>query len=488
MKNKKLAIVIKVILFIAIIVSIGFLGKYIYEVTLSSSASEWDDKAYKGVSACGVDVGGKSENEIVIALKTDLADKLDDKRLIVKAGSRIFSYTYKDLDIQYDFEKAAKEAVEYGKDFSITKKISLIRNEENDLYEIKLDAKPNVDRLEKVEEDIKGIVNVDKQDAKIKVQNGQIVIEPDVIGGKLEDGEAKSKIAKAINGDLEEEENIELPVEEEEADIKASDLEKINGVMSSFQTDYSSSSAERAFNVELATSLVDKTLLMPGKEFSYSEVSKKGRGRYKDAGVYINNKVEQAEAGGICQVSTTLYRAAMKSNIRSVERLNHSLQVGYANLGLDATVSWGSIDYRFKNTYDFPIYIEGIASGGVVTFNIYGDKSALGNKTYDMESEIVETYAPTNSYVDDASMPIGTEVFEQYGTTGYKVNSYQITYENAVAVNRELIATDNYSMTQNVIKRGTAPVPAQVPAQNQVPTNTQTGQGQNAQLIIPKQP
>lgn len=112
----------------------------------------------------------------------------------------------------------------------------------------------------------------------------------------------------------------------------------------------------------------------------------------------------------------------MRSNIRSVERYNHMMQVGYAEPGLDATVSWGDLDYKFKNTYDFPIYIEGIGGNGTITFNIYGDPNALGGKTYELKSE-----------------PLGND---EEGNI--KAKSYQVTYQNGNEINRELIATDSY--------------------------------------------
>jgi len=168
---------------------------------------------------------------------------------------------------------------------------------------------------------------------------------------------------------------------------------------------------------------VNGTLLMPGEAFSYDTASQKGRGKYTFAGGYVNNKVEQVEAGGICQVCTALYRTVMKANIRSVERHNHGLAVGYSEPGLDATVAWGYLDYKFKNTYDFPIYIEGIGSNGTVTFNIYGDPNALAGNTYELLSENLGTDAE--------------------GTT--KAKSYQVTYKNGVEIKRELISTDSYA-------------------------------------------
>ena len=145
----------------------------------------------------------------------------------------------------------------------------------------------------------------------------------------------------------------------------------------------------------------------------------------------------------------------MRANIRSTERMNHSLTVSYSEPGLDATVANPYIDYKFVNTYDFPIYIQGSVSGGIVNFTLYGDTEAMGNKTYELVNEIHEKYNPEIKYEDDPTMEEGTEKVVSYGMPGYKASSYQVTYENGVEVDREFIATDVYMTTDTIVKRGT---------------------------------
>ena len=153
----------------------------------------------------------------------------------------------------------------------------------------------------------------------------------------------------------------------------------------------------------------------------------------------------------------------MKANLKSVERTNHSMVVGYAQPGLDATVSFGYLDYKFTNTYDFPIYIQGSTVGKAVTYNIYGDPSSLNGRTYDMVNEILETKPPETKVVPDNTLPEGKEVSEGTGMTGYKARSYQITYENGVEVNRDIVATDNYASVGIVVRKGTQPAAAATP-------------------------
>ena len=469
-------------IFIVSIIAISIISITAYLLYIKSSKAllqEWNNKIYNGVTIGNIDVSGKSEQEAYNLVQDKLVNELNHKSIVLSMDDTIIRYEYKDFNVKYKIDEAVSEALRYGKNLSIHKQKKLIKSNSKK-HEISLDMECDNDSISKVISNIKKEIEEEPQDAKINIVDNKIVIEKEKIGIKIDDSVLINDINNGLNSDMSEDTMVEVKTIEEEPSIKSENIAKIKNKMSSFSTDYSSSDYNRAYNVELATSLVNGTILMPDEVFSYSEVSQKGIGKYKDAPVYINNKVEQAEAGGICQVSTTLYRAVMKANIRSVERLNHSLPVGYAKLGLDATVAWGSIDYKFKNPYDFPIYIQGIADGGTVTFNVYGDVDALDGKTYNMENEIVETIEPSVSYIDDPELTVGTEVTDTYGNTGYKVKSYQITYENGVEINRELVATDNYAATETIIRRGTKVVENQSDSQNQVQqNNTQDQNNQN---------
>ena len=289
------------------------------------------------------------------------------------------------------------------------------------LHKIELIFGYDENKINELEENIEAQVNVQSKDASITIVGGKISITPDVVGYELNKEEFVTTMKASINDNLDEDTNLSFTLKEVKAAKSKEALSSITGKMSTFSTSYAVN--DRGTNLEIATSLVNGTLLMPGEEFSYDKASQKGRGRYTTAGGYVNNKVEQVEAGGICQVCTALYRTVMKANIRSVERHNHGLAVGYAEPGLDATVAWGYLDYRFKNTYDFPIYIEGIGGGGTVTFNIYGNPKALSGNTYELKSESLGTDTAGNT----------------------KAKSYQVTYKNGVEINKELISTDSYA-------------------------------------------
>lgn len=448
--KSKVFILIFAILFIAIIIFLAVDASKKRKIV-----SEWEDKIYPGVTMCDIDFGGKTREEAEAIIKNDITLGLANKIITIKVGDKAYQYKYSDFNTTIEYNESLDKAIKYGKNLDNEEQYNIIKS--GDSYVIDIPVVYDKSKMEEIKEKVIQDSQVEAKNASISVKNGKIEIIPEVNGVIIDREKLQEALSNAFNS-KKENENIDMEYTKKEAKVKKEDLSVIKPTpMATFQTNYASSSFERATNIEIATSLVNGTVLMPGEIFSYSETSQKGRGRYKDAPVYINNKVEMAEAGGICQVSTTLYRAVMKANIRSVERFNHSLPVGYAQKGLDATVAWGSLDYKFKNTYDFPIYIEGITQDRNVIFNIYGNPDALGGKTYDMQSEVVEEIQSPINYVDDSQLYEGTTEVISQGSAGCKVKAYQITYENGVEINREVVSTDTYAATPTYIKRGTKP-------------------------------
>jgi len=406
---------------IAAIIIFIISGLSAYVLAIKVSVDKWDEKIYSGVIIEDLDLSGKTRDEAKNEVTEKFSENLLNKKINIKIGDKTFNYTYADLSAGYEIEKIIDEAMSFGKNKGLFKKNSLIKNKDNEIHKIDLTFGYDETKIDELEEKVDAKVKVQSKDASIIITGGKVSITPDVIGYELNRENFTAKIKESINMDLNKDTNLSFTLSEIKAAKTKEILSSITGKMSTFSTSYAIN--DRGTNLEIATSMVNGTLLMPGEEFSYDKASQKGRGRYTTAGGYVNNKVEQVEAGGICQVCTALYRTVMKANIRSVERHNHALAVGYAQPGLDATVAWGYLDYKFKNTYDFPIYIEGIGGGGNVTFNLYGNPNALAGNTYDLVAENLGT---------DAA-----------GTT--KAKSYQVTYKNGVEINRELISTDSYA-------------------------------------------
>ncbi len=155
--------------------------------------------------------------------------------------------------------------------------------------------------------------------------------------------------------------------------------------ISTYSTKYSQNAgnANRNFNMELACKAIDGTILAPGQEFSYNDtlLSKRNpKNDYKPAGVFSGGRVTTGIGGGICQVSTTLFDAALYSKMTITQRRCHSMRVGYVPAGMDATVSWGSVDFRFRNDLTQPVKIQASAYNGVITVSFLSPENPyIGN-------------------------------------------------------------------------------------------------------------
>ncbi|MDV4151872.1 VanW family protein [Clostridium sp. AL.422] len=471
--NKNTLIIAATVL---VLVIIGIIG---YVFSINKKVTAWENKIYPQINVYGVNIGGLNKDEATALLEEKLPSVIMDKKLKVIVGEKSIELTYDTLNPTYDVQGIVDEALEYGKDKGLFARNSLIKGDKT--IELGAEIKYDEEALIAFEDKVLEEINVEPKNASININSGNITITPEESGKTIDKNELHNKLIENINGDPSKEVELTFELKEQEANIKSADLEKITGRISSYSSNYTNTGDGRVRNMEIAAETINGTIVMPGEEFSYNALigdTTPDKG-YEKANTYIGNKIVPDYGGGICQVSTTLYRAVMRANIRSTERMNHSLTVSYSEPGLDATVANGVIDYKFVNTYDFPIYIQGYVSGGVVNFSIYGNVEAMGNKTYDLVNEIHETYNAPKKYEDDATMEVGTEKVVSYGMTGYKASSYQVTYENGVEVDREFIATDVYLTTDTIVKKGTKKKEEPKKEENKPQENTQNQENAN---------
>ena len=456
-KNKnKIAIISISVLVIAIIVALVS-----YRMYVKSKVAEWDNLIYPQITVESTNIGGMTKDEAKKALEEKYGKAILEKKLEVKAKDKSYVLDYSKLNARYNIEDTVDKAFALHRDKSLMDAYKFIKSGSGE----KIDLELTTDNAY-IKEFIKTIANENNRDAKnasISISGGKISVSDSANGNKLDEEDLENKILEKINGELGETVSLEAKIDVLEPSIKGESLRRINGKMSTYSTNFASSASGRAANIELSTKAINGKLLMSGETFSYNEVvGERTRARgYQDAGVIIGNKVENGLGGGICQTSSTLYQAVIRSGLKSVERYNHSLTVGYLPKGFDATVSWGGPDYKFKNTYDFPVYIEGYCSNRNVIFNVYGDTTA-NNKSYDLTSEVYETLTPNTQTIQDPNLPEGQTVTEKSPTTGYRVKTYLHTYENGTLVKTEQISNDTYQKVDGVVKVGTKKVQAPV--------------------------
>lgn len=226
-------------------------------------------------------------------------------------------------------------------------------------------------------------------------------------------------------------------------------------MLSTFSTRYDASNTPRTTNLKLAMQKLNGVVVSPGETFSYNKTLGKrtAEAGYKEAGGFAGGKVVQTLAGGICQISSTLYDAVVYANLDIVERHNHMFLAGYVGAGKDATVVYGIYDFKFKNTRKYPIMIKTSIGSGVAQISIYGVKEEV---EYEVEiSSKILSYIPYKVvYETDNSLASGKEKVAQNGMNGCKSITYKILKLNGAQVSSTVLSTDTYDPMNKIIKRG----------------------------------
>ncbi len=251
---------------------------------------------------------------------------------------------------------------------------------------------------------------------------------------------------------------VSVPILSTDPDMTDDQLRSMlfRDVLGTATTSLATSSTNRTTNVKLAADFCNNTVLMPGDVFSYNETvgPRTAERGFKKASVYVGTTVQDGLGGGICQTSSTLYMATVFADLEIVERRNHSRDVLYTPDGQDATVVWGSTDYRFRNNTEYPVRVQASVTGSgknkVITVTIYGTQTVPG-KEVKMETEVLKWNKAQPKRVLDTSLAPGTEKQSGVWYHGYTSQTYRVTYINGVEVSRVAEAKSTYTRYDNTV-------------------------------------
>jgi len=209
----------------------------------------------------------------------------------------------------------------------------------------------------------------------------------------------------------------------------------------------------RKWNMQKACKTINNMVVKPGQKFSFNKVvgpRTKATG-YKPAGAYRNGQNTTEYGGGICQCSTTLYNAVLRADLKVVYRRNHSFTVPYVPVGLDATVSYGEVDFVWQNNTKWPIKIKANVSGNTISISLLGTRPKGEKKKVKLSTKILKTVAKPVQYVyGDHYSTSGTII--QSGHTGYTAQSFKtVTINGKVVKSNVLVATSYYKTMPMII-------------------------------------
>lgn len=497
-----ITLIILIIIFISLLVSYNvcykkiFSNIYISGVDVSyltrEEAIEKIEDALKPILNKEIKLQCEGEeykiNPLDIGVKYNVEDVVNDVYLIGRKGNVVesnlemcktfFTDTNKELEFTYKEEKFNEIVDEINSQFTTLKQSSY------KIYEDKVVIKKGTRGIEvktaKLREDIlNSIKNLDFKPIKV----GVIVREPDAIDVEAIHKEVyKAPIDAYYTKDpfkiYKEEEGLDFSISIEEVEkLLEKDKEKIEielkvlkpkvttaqigteafpDLLSTCTTTYITSKVSRTANLKLASSKIDGYVVMPGETFSYNKVVGKrtAEAGFQLAGVYSGGKEVQGLGGGICQISSTLYNIAVKSNLEIVERENHVFLPGYLPAGQDATVVYGSIDFKFKNTRDYPVKIVSSVGGGYVTMKMYGVKEK-NEPEISFETVYHQTLYPKTIYEDTNTLKEGKTKVQSSGHNGCKSTTYKVVKEDGKVVSKTVLSKDTYQAMNTYVLRGT---------------------------------
>ena len=302
-------------------------------------------------------------------------------------------------------------------------------------------------------------INSKPVNAYTKVENGQLVIIPHKNGINV-DKESLEIAVDKLNRNEDKIEKVKLNLIIPKITEYEINKNLFKDVLSSYRTYYSTDgqiNIDRTENIRLASKKINGKILAPGDIFSFNETvgERSEANGYKNAYIFVAGKIVEGLGGGICQVSSTLYNSVLLANLNIVERSNHIFTVSYVKNGLDATVSYGTIDFKFKNSTNWPIKIETyMTKNNELVFSLLGTKENKG-LSVELLPQVIKTNPFKTIYIDDPSLPEGTTVVRQNGLNGYVVDTYKIIKQDGKEINRTKITTSVYTPLEKRVSRGT---------------------------------
>ena len=325
-------------------------------------------------------------------------------------------------------------------------------------------------------------INIDKIHEEVykEVQDAYYTKDPFTIYPEVDGVDFDVEAAKAlIAAEVKDEYQIQLIITKPKVTVSQIGSEAFPDRLSNFTTRYDASAKDRTTNLVIACQKLNGKVIMPGETFSYNQTLGKrtAAAGYKNAAVYENGQVVDGIGGGICQISSTLYNAVLMANLEIVERRNHQFVTSYLPAGRDATVVYGAIDFKFKNTRQYPIRLSASAKNGIATISIYGIKEE-NEYTFSFNTKTIASIPFGTKYVEDASLPAGTEKVQQNGVNGLKTETYITKMLNGKVISTTLLSRDTYDAMQKIVLKGTKAntttptVPTTTPPSDEKPEET----------------
>lgn len=401
----------------------------------------------EGVSIEGIDLSGMTKTEAEEAIENYVAD-INTGKLLLTVNDEVITITFGDFGVTASFDTIISEALLVGRRGNIVKRYKELEDARNNGVDLDLSFTINEAALTQILNERSGEINREPINASVRRENGEFVMIAEQSGRMIDVAATIEAVRDSIEGEWHRQDlEIAMVIGVIPPERTSEQLTGIKDNLGTYTTNYSSSTSNRKANIQNAASKINGTILYPGEEFSYLEKVNpiSAENGYYLGAAYSGGKVVKSYGGGICQVSSTLYQTVLRAELTVTERTNHSMTVSYVPLAGDATVSNPSLDYKFRNEYDVPVYIEAYADDSQITVSIYGTEVRPANRTIEFYSVTEQILSPGADVVThNASLPEGYQEVTQGAHTGYVAAFYKNVYVDGVLESAELINRSSY--------------------------------------------
>lgn len=372
----------------------------------------------KGTTVNGTDVGGLTRAAAVGLLRKNVENYLKGEHLRICCGERAYDFDFPEFYYKENFSeniRAVRKKGEYN--FPV---FYYLNGADEIADMICLSAK----------------TEMNEPKAQFFSYGEPFVYSAGNDGAECDKNKLLNDISASLNGGFSE---VHASVNKVKRTLSEGDIRARTALLYSFTTYFDGSNTGRSSNIKLAASKINGTVIPAGGTFSFNErVGRRtAENGFKKAKIIENGKFVDGYGGGVCQVSTTLYNAALLSGLEITEFHPHSLSVSYVAPSRDAMVSGSSCDLKFRNNKEYPVYIRASASYNGVTFSVYGKSDGY---KYSCLSEITESIPrPPEKVIEGDEDRVIT-----YGKDGIKSVCYLVAERDGVEVRRK-IRSDRYA-------------------------------------------
>lgn len=389
------------------------------------------DRIVPGVRVMGDDFAGLNRAQALARLLARERELLAGP-LLFTHGQRSWPVEPRELSVHLQAGAMVDQALRVGHEGNIWDRYLVQRRVAREGVEIAPRLYFDESRLQQKLDEIGREIAEPPQDASFRVRSDDII---EIVPGRSGKQIDRERVLADLQKELQEgslSRPIELVLVEVQPRVTTAQVESygLNGLLASFTTRFDAAQADRSYNIRIAAAALDNLLLPPGESTSFNQVvgPRSSEAGYKNAKVIVGNELVDGLGGGVCQVSTTLYNAALLAGLEIVRRSNHSLPVSYVEPGRDATVTYGYIDFVFRNSTPRHVLVKTFTGNGFLTVKVYGNRQY--RKQISVRTKVLEVFPPQVIYEQDPTLPRGVQKVKQEGKPGYRVAAERVIYEN----------------------------------------------------------